>query len=317
MASEKAASERRAGSRLRLVATVLVALTVVGLVVAQRSVIGAGLARLGQADPRWLAPAAVSAGLLWAASALTQAGAVAAALPFRRLCAVQGAALFADHFLPAGAGGFMVNVRFLRNQGLSGREAATSVVIRSIAGWAIRLLLLVVLFAYHPDGLLPDGAGMGNASPAELSAIGAVMLLPLAVLLVRKRSGLPGWLADLRGGLAVLRTPHRAAALWTGALIAPILHAMVLLAVARAMSVELSWSHVLVLYLAASTLTGVLPVPGAVGALEVVLVAALVAAGVPGAAAAGTTVAYRMLTVWLPLLPAGVLLALLVRRDVV
>jgi uncharacterized membrane protein YbhN (UPF0104 family) len=317
MASVAVQGGGRIGTRLRTGATVSVAVAVGALVIAQRGVLLAGLARLGQADPRWLAPAMASAGLLWVASALTQAGATGPALPFRRLYAVQGAALFADHFLPAGTGGFMVNVRFLRNHGLSGPEAATSVIIRSVAGWVIRVLLLVVLLAGHPQDLLPGGPGLHDASMAELVAAAAVVVAAAVALLARYRSRLPVWWADLREGLAVLRAPRRAAALWAGAVIAPLLHALVLLTVAEAMSVHLSWAHAMVLYLAASTLTGALPVPGAVGAMEVVLVAALVAAGVPGAAAAGTTVAYRMLTVWLPLLPAGVLLALLVRRHVV
>jgi uncharacterized membrane protein YbhN (UPF0104 family) len=213
----------------------------------------------------------------------------------------------------------VVNVRFLRRQGLTRPEAATSVVIRSIVGWCVRLPLLAAVLVWQPQYVLRLGRRIPDG-PAQLglaAGLAATTVLLLVLARHRYRSGAPQWLRDLRAGTAVLRTPGRAAALWCGALVAPLLHALVLFAVARAMHVDLSWVHVLVLYLAVSTLTGILPVPGAVGALEVVLVAALIAAGVPGADAAGTTVAYRMITVWLPLLPAGVLLALLVRRNVV
>jgi uncharacterized membrane protein YbhN (UPF0104 family) len=304
---------------VKIASSVLVAATVVALVFAQRGVLVSGLSRLGGADPRWLVPAAFSAVLLWLASALSQAGAVGSRLPFPALCAVQAAASFADHFLPGGSGGFLVNVRFLRRQGLTGPEAATSVVLRSVVGWCVRLPLLAAVLIWQPQYVLPLGRRIPNG-PAEIG-IAVALAAAIAVLLVlarhRCRSGAPRWFTDLRVGLAVLRTPGKAAALWLGALIAPLLHALVLFAVAQAMHVDLSWVHVLVLYLVVSTLTGILPIPGVVGALEVVLVAALIAAGVPGADAAGTTVAYRMITVWLPLLPAGVLLALLVRRNVV
>jgi len=299
--------------------SLLAAAAVVALVLAQRGVLISGLSRLGGADPRWLMPAAFSAGVLWLASALSQAGAVGSNLPFPALCAVQAAASFADHFLPGGSGGFLVNVRFLRRQGLTRPQAATSIVIRSVVGWCVRLPLLVGVLVWQPQYVVPLGRRIPDG-PAEIG-VAVALTVAGALLLVaarhRCRSGAPQWITDLRAGLGVLRTPGKAAALWLGALIAPLLHALVLFAVAQAMHVDLSWVHVLVLYLGVSTLTGILPIPGAVGALEVVLVAALIAAGVPGADAAGTTVAYRMITVWLPLLPAGVLLALLVRRNVV
>ena len=47
------------------------------------------------------------------------------------------------------------------------------------------------------------------------------------------------------------------------------------------------------------------------------LVAGLVEAGQPAAAAVAAVLAYRLITVWLPLAPSGCLLALLIRLRVI
>src|SRR6202000_2014473 len=132
MASCALGDKARVMPWVKVGSTVLVAVVVVALVFAQRGVLASGLSRMGSADPRWLVPAAFSAPLLWLSSALSQARAVGSNLPFPRLCPGEAAASFADHFLPGGSGGFLVNGRFLCRQGLTGPEAATSVVIRSV-----------------------------------------------------------------------------------------------------------------------------------------------------------------------------------------
>lgn len=299
----------------------LVAVAAIGF--GNRGTLGRGFARLGTADPRWLAVAAVAGGLLWLTGTISQAGAVRVRLPFAPLCAVQVASSFADHVMPSGCGTMAVNGRFLRRQGLSRSAAASAVLVRTFVGWAGHVVLLFAIVVWRPDGMgrVPGvpwwawplglaglaGAGVGTARLArEADAPGR---LPLRRLREAAR--------DLREGFTVMRDWRRAAALWGGSLTGPVLHSVVLYAVARSIGVQLALVHVLVLYLAAAAVTGILPAPGAVGALDVALIAALVAAGVPGSTAAGATIAYRMITVWLPLLPAGALLVVLIRRRVV
>jgi len=66
-----------------------------------------------------------------------------------------------------------------------------------------------------------------------------------------------------------------------------------------------------------SSVSALVPSPGGFGALDVALVAGLVAVGTPSATALATVLAYRLLTVWLPLVPGACVLAVLLRRRVI
>ena len=76
-------------------------------------------------------------------------------------------------------------------------------------------------------------------------------------------------------------------------------------------------SKVALAYLVASSVSALVPSPGGFGALDVALVAGLVAVGTPSATALATVLAYRLLTVWVPLVPGACVLAVLLRRRVI
>jgi uncharacterized membrane protein YbhN (UPF0104 family) len=107
----------------------------------------------------------------------------------------------------------------------------------------------------------------------------------------------------------------RAAALWGGSLAFAALHSLVVIAVTQAVGLPLPPLQVALLYLAASSAAALLPTPGGLGSLDAALALALTVSGAPGAAAASAVLGYRLLTVWLPLLPGLVVLGVLVRRK--
>jgi uncharacterized membrane protein YbhN (UPF0104 family) len=69
-------------------------------------------------------------------------------------------------------------------------------------------------------------------------------------------------------------------------------------------------------FLAASTAVGAVPAPGGIGPVDAALVFTLVAYGAPMGLATATVIGYRVLTVWLPLLPGVLVLSALVHRKV-
>lgn len=281
----------------------------VGLARRHWPVLETGALRLAVADQGWLLVAAVAAAATWGCSALAQQGAVVGPLPPRRLVAAQFAASAAGQLLPAGLGTGAVNLRFLMRCGLPAGRAATALAVKATSGGLVRAALIAVLATVCPGVLgLPR---LSAVWPAAAVAAAAPALLLGTALWPRCRRAVALVLADLR---AVHARPHRAAALWGGSLGFALLHALVLIAVTRAVALPLAPPLVALLYLAASSAAALLPTPGGLGSLDAALALALTAGGAPGAAAASAVLGYRLLTMWLPLLPGLLVLALLVRR---
>ena len=122
---------------------------------------------------------------------------------------------------------------------------------------------------------------------------------------------------ELRRLWGVLRDPYRAAALWLGSLSTPLLHAVILYAVLRSLGVAVTVGTAVVLYLVVSSLSAFVPSPGGIGALDVAMLGGLAAIGVSSAVALGAVVGYRLITVWLPLVPSAFVLAVLLRRRII
>ncbi|MFJ3306585.1 lysylphosphatidylglycerol synthase domain-containing protein [Streptomyces sp. NPDC086549] len=270
-----------------------------------------GAVRLAVADQGWLLVAATAAVATWASSALAQQGAVTSRLPGGRLVAAQFAASAANHVLPAGLGAGAVNLRFLMRCGLPAGRSASALAVKATAGAAARGLLLAALAPACP-GLLRIPHVSRPVLVAALVAAALVVVLLNSPLWPRCRRALAAVLAGIR---AVHAHPRRAVALWGGSLAFAGLHSLVLIAVTQAVELPLPPVRVALLYLAASSAAALLPTPGGLGSLDAALALALTSSGAPSAAAASAVLGYRLLTVWLPLLPGLLVLGMLIRRK--
>ncbi|MFE6617973.1 YbhN family protein [Streptomyces sp. NPDC057740] len=293
-------------------ALTLVVLTVV-VCLARRHwpVLETGAVRLAVADRGWLLAAALATLATWPCSALAQQGAVPGRLPPGRLVAGQFAGSAANHVLPAGVGAGAVNLRLLVRCGIPIADAATAIVVKGTAGALVRGALLAVLFAACPGVLRVPHLGGGFLLAACTLTAGALVLVagPLRVWCRRALGAVRSYAGALHA------RPVRAAALWGGSLAFVSLHCAVLIAVTRAVALPLPPARVALLYLAASTVAALLPTPGGLGSLDAVLAFALTTGGAPVAAAASAVLGYRLLTVWLPLVPGLGVLGILVRRG--
>jgi uncharacterized membrane protein YbhN (UPF0104 family) len=229
-------------------------------------------------------------------------------LPARQLVAVQFAASAANHVLPAGLGAGAVNLRFLTRCGLPVVRSATALGVKATAGAVSRGFLIAVLALACP-GLLR----LPHISATAVAIALAVLVTAAVLLRGPLRRALRAVLADVR---AVHEVPARAAALWGGSLAFAALHATVVVAVAQALELPLPPAQVALAYLAASSAAVLLPTPGGFGSLDAALAVALTLAGAPGRATASVVLGYRLLTVWLPLIPGLLALAVLARRKV-
>jgi len=318
-----------------------VAGAVVVLGVLNRGAVDAGGRSLAGADGEWLALAVLGTVAMWIAGTVSLLGTIPVRPPLGRVFAVQFAASFANHLLPAGSGALAVNVRFLQRHGISRGAAVGAVGLNSLATGLTHLALLVGALAVAPATLdrlgarLPRPAGRPVAGPLfhpgpGMALVIGVLAVPvvLAVTLRRPRrwlgrrvagigSALPRMMREMTELTAVLRHPRRAAELWLGSLTLPFFHTLVLFSILRAIGVPIAIGTVLAVYLGVSALAAVVPSPGAIGGLDVALVAGLAAAGASSSTAVGAVLGYRIITVWLPLLPAAAMFAVLLRRRII
>ncbi|MEU0442038.1 lysylphosphatidylglycerol synthase domain-containing protein [Streptomyces sp. NPDC006186] len=295
-------------------------LLVTVVAVRHRSVLAEGLAQLRDAEWPWLAAAAGTTCLTWVAAACTRQGAVVERLPRRRLLAVQFAAGAANHLLPTGLGASAVNLRFLTVCGLPLARSSAALALYLLAEGVGRLALLATLLALFP-GALPLGALLpeGLLGPLLFAVAAVAATATTALVVVRRlRTAVSRFLRTALGeARAVHARPARALALWGGALAFPALQAGALVLVGRALGLGVPAGHLAVAYLAATVAVALVPSPGGLGSVEAALVVALVAAGGPAAVATAVVLAYRIITVWLPLVPGALTLAALVRMRVI
>ncbi|WOX14677.1 YbhN family protein [Streptomyces sp. N50] len=304
-------TRRRRHTYWQTALTLAVLVAVVCMVRRHWPVLESGAGRLAVADQGWLLVAGTAALGTWVSSALAQQGAVPQRLPGRRLVASQLAASAANHVLPAGLGAGAVNLRFLMRCGLPVGRSASALAVKATAGVVVRIVLIGVLAAVCPGVLRVPDISVGVVG-VVLAVVVLVAVLLNCPLWPRCRSALGTVLSDIR---AVHLRPHRAAALWGGSLAFAALNCLVLICVTQAVELPLSPARVALLYLAASSAAALLPTPGGIGSLDAALGFALTASGTTASAAASVVLGYRLLTVWLPLIPGLLVLGVLVRRK--
>ncbi|MGP2440385.1 lysylphosphatidylglycerol synthase transmembrane domain-containing protein [Streptomyces sp. JW3] len=295
-------------------------LLVAVVAVRQRSVLAEGIGHLATARWPWLLAAVAATCLTWVAAACTRQGAVVERLPGRRLLATQFAAGAANHLLPSGLGAGAVNLRFLTVCGLPLARSSAALALYLLAESVGRVALLGALLlafpgALRPGELLPEGF----LGPLLLGAAAVLVAATAVLLLVRRlRTALAGFLRTALGEARSVHTrPARALALWGGSLAFPALQATALVLTGRALGLPVPAAHMALAYLAATVAVALVPTPGGLGSVEAALVVALVAAGGPAAVATAVVLAYRIITVWLPLLPGALTLGALVRLKVI
>ncbi|WP_078840717.1 lysylphosphatidylglycerol synthase transmembrane domain-containing protein [Streptomyces antioxidans] len=305
---------------LRQILCLLPLLVVAVWVVKHRSLIGSGARQMFTANPYWLLTAVATTGLGWVAVSFARQGTVLERLPARRLFATQFAAGAANHLLPSGIGASAVNIRFMTGCGLPPARSSAALALYFLAEATARMGLLLTLLLAFPEALrlgplLPESVSgtvvAGVVAAAGVLVAGVALVGPVRRLVVRF---LRTALADAR---SLHTRPSRALALWGGSLAFPLLQAAGLMAVALALELEVRPAHVLLAYLAATAVAAVVPAPGGIGSVDAALVIALVAAGAPVESATSTVLAYRFITVWLPLIPGALVLGGLVRWKIV
>ncbi|GAQ53772.1 lysylphosphatidylglycerol synthase transmembrane domain-containing protein [Streptomyces acidiscabies] len=278
-----------------------------------------GATRLTDADPWWLLAGAGFTFLGCVAASFIRQGALLDRLPPGPLLASQFAAGAANHVLPASLGAHAVTLRFLQRQGVPLPRATASLALYSLARAVAKtpvVLAFVILApnAVRPEALLPNGQAL-------MAAVTGILLVPAAAALFLaafrplRRPTVEFVRTALRGVKGIHARPSRVAALWGGAMAAPLIQAAIVASVGTALNLPLSWLQLAFAYLAASTAAGAVPAPGGIGPLDAALILTLAGYGTPLSLATATVLGYRVLTVWVPLLPGMLVMSAMVQRE--
>ncbi|TYB42002.1 flippase-like domain-containing protein [Actinomadura chibensis] len=267
----------------------------------------------------WVVAALGGAALTYLAAALMLMGFVPERLPLGRTVLAQLAASFVKLVAPAAVGGVAVNTRYLQRSGVRPGPAVASVGASQLVGLATHLLLLV-LFGFLTGS---SGKATRDLAPSRTIVIAVLatgLVAGLAVTVPRVRREATSRLRSMFSGVVprlvdVLQSPKKLTTGMGGTLLLTLAFVLCLDASIRAFGGSLPITSVFVVFLTANALGSAAPTPGGLGAVEGALTLALTISGLSAETATSAVLLYRLLTLWLPVLPGWAAFAYLQRKE--
>lgn len=273
-----------------------------------------------QAQWGWVVAAVLFSALSYVAAAMALLGFVPERVPFPRTVAAQVAGSFVKIVAPAAVGGVALNTRFLQRAGVRPGLAVASVGASQLFGLGCHILMLLS-FGYLTGTEKTPSLSPSRTVIAGLLTVAVLVLVVTSVPFLRKfvvtrvRSLFAGVVPRM---LDVLQRPQKLITGIGGMLLLTACFVMCLDASIRAFgdgSVSLSIASVAVVFLAGNALGSAAPTPGGVGAVEATLTVGLIAVGLPKEVAAPAVLLFRLLTLWLPVLPGWLAFNHLTRKG--
>ncbi|MEW2298657.1 lysylphosphatidylglycerol synthase domain-containing protein [Streptomyces sp. NPDC006655] len=273
-----------------------------------------------QAQWGWVIAAVAFSALSYVAAAMALLGFVPERVPFVRAVAAQVAGSFVKIVAPAAVGGVALNTRFLQRAGVRPGGAVASVGASQLFGLGCHILMLLS-FGYLTGTEKTPSLSPSRTVIAGLLTVAVLVLVVTSVPFMRKfvvtrvRSLFAGVVPRM---LDVLQRPQKLVTGIGGMLLLTACFVMCLDASIRAFgdqSTSLSIASVAVVFLAGNALGSAAPTPGGVGAVEATLTVGLIAVGLPKEVAAPAVLLYRLLTLWLPVLPGWLAFNHLTRKG--
>ncbi|MFJ4923645.1 lysylphosphatidylglycerol synthase domain-containing protein [Streptomyces sp. NPDC088725] len=256
----------------------------------------------------WVAAAVVFSALSYVAAAMSLLGFVPERVGFLRTVAAQVAGSFVKIVAPAAVGGVALNTRFLQRSGVRPGLAVASVGASQLFGLGAHIMLLLS-FGYLTGTEKTTSLTPSRTVIAGLLTVAVLVLVVTAIPFLRKfvvtrlRSLFAGVVPRM---LDVLQRPMKLLTGIGGMLLLTGVFVMCLDASIRAFDdghQQLSYASIAVVFLAGNALGSAAPTPGGVGAVETALTLGLLAVGLPKEVAAPAVLLFRLMTLWLPVLP--------------
>lgn len=275
---------------------------------------------ISNAEWGWVIAAALFSAASYVAAAMALLGFVPERVPFVRTVAAQVAGSFVKIVAPAAVGGVALNTRFLQRAGVRPGLAVASVGASQLFGLGCHILMLLA-FGYLTGTEKTPSLSPSRTVIAGLLTVAVLVLVVTSVPFLRKfvvtrvRSLFAGVVPRM---LDVLQRPQKLITGIGGMLLLTACFVMCLDASIRAFgdeSTSISLASVAVVFLAGNALGSAAPTPGGVGAVEATLTVGLIAVGLPKEVAAPAVLLFRLLTLWLPVLPGWLAFNHLSRKE--
>lgn len=299
--------ERIERIRPRTLVTVLALTLAFYLVLPQLADLGSTVDAFASGDWAWVPWVVLASAATYVFAAISFVGAVPDTVPFVPALRAQLAASFVGLIAPGASGSLALGVRFLQRSGVEPAAAGASVALDAFAGLVGHLALLLVAVAWGGT------AGVGDFSLPDASWIlgAAAVLLALAGVTLAHRGLRERLVGPMRDAVrsaagsiaAVLTNPVRVAQLLGGSIGITISYLVAMVAAVEAFGGGPSVNQIAVGYLLAAALASAAPTPGGLGAFEAAMITALTGFGMSSGAAVSATLAFRLATYWLPILP--------------
>ncbi|WP_406421915.1 lysylphosphatidylglycerol synthase domain-containing protein [Streptomyces sp. NBC_00873] len=275
-----------------------------------------------QAEWGWVAAALGFSALSYVAAAMSLLGFVPERVPFGKTVLAQVAGSFVKIVAPPAVGGVALNTRFLQRSGVRPGLAVASVGASQLFGLGCHILLLAAFGYLTGTEKTPSSLAPSRTVIAGLLTVAVLVLVVTAIPFLRKfvvtrvRSLFAGVVPRM---LDVVQRPQKLFTGIGGMLLLTGLFVMCLDASIRAFSgpgvPQLSYASIAVVFLAGNALGSAAPTPGGMGAVEGALTLGLIAVGLPKEVAAPAVLLFRLMTLWLPVLPGWLCFNRLTRKG--
>lgn len=275
-----------------------------------------------QAEWGWVAAALGFSALSYIAAAMSLLGFVPERVPFGKTVLAQVAGSFVKIVAPPAVGGVALNTRFLQRSGVRPGLAVASVGASQLFGLGCHVLLLGAFGYLTGTEKTPSSLTPSRTVIAGLLTVAVLVLVVTAIPFLRKfvvtrvRSLFAGVVPRM---LDVVQRPQKLLTGIGGMLLLTGLFVMCLDASIRAFSgpdvPQLSYASIAVVFLAGNALGSAAPTPGGMGAVEGALTLGLIAVGLPKEVAAPAVLLFRLMTLWLPVLPGWLCFNHLTRKG--
>lgn len=267
----------------------------------------------------WIAVATAFAITTYFGAAIALSGSVPDPLPFGPTVILQVASEFVTFAAPAQIGGVALTGRFMQRRGIDPAVTVAAIALNTVVAFGVHVAILAAFTLWAGSSDLSDLPAPPASTIAWIvgglvAVVALVAALPVGRRFLRE-TALPAVRRSAQGIAEVARSPIRLASLFGGAALTTLSYSFSLMACVLAFGGEITVAAVALVYLVGAVVQSIAPTPGGLGAAEAAFIGGLTAVGLPSETAVAAVLLFRLLTMWLPVLPGWIAMTWLQRTE--